>query len=178
MRGSVLDRPCEIDVPEYSLEPTFFSADAIEDRTDPDGEIRRRLSMRVQRGSFREGDSDGFMVLVRDTNVIAREMLGVPIPLSTARDAPVRMTLYLNELCDAGFPRRFWTLPLVLQAQAGTITFDAIYAPDIDTESAEISARFDDVVFQDPDRPADRVALMSGSFTFYYQRGRPAQPFP
>ncbi|UJR80468.1 hypothetical protein [Sandaracinus amylolyticus] len=176
--GSVLDPLCELDEPAYSLNPTFFSADVIEDRGDPDDDIANRLSMRIQRGSFREGESDGLVVLVQDANELQRSFLGVPIPLSALAEAPVKMTLYLNETCDSGFPREFWRIPLILQAYSGTITFDAIYAPDIDSTETEISATFTDVVFDDPERPGERTARVSGSFTFFYQRGRPAQTFP
>jgi hypothetical protein len=87
------------------------------------------------------------------------------------------MTLYMNQTCQAGFPREFWTVPGVLEAYAGDIVFDAIYAPEIDPDSTEIAARFTHVQFGAPGR-TDRRATMSGEFSFFYQRGRPAQPFP
>lgn len=178
LTGSVHDVVCMVEEPTYSLDPTFFSADVIEDRNAPGGMPRRRLTMRIQRGSYREGDSDGLLVLVQDANEIQRSALGVPIPITGGDDEPVQLTLYLNETCESGFPIYFWTLPLVLEAQAGTITFDAIYAPDVDPDQLEIRARLEGVVFQDPEHPADRVATIDGSFQFLYQRGRPAQPFP
>lgn len=174
--GVVHDALCEVDEPDYQLGPTFFSADVVEDRGD--SAMGRRLSIRIQRGSFREGDSDGMLVLVRDANEIARTSLGVPIEITGASDAPVQLTLYLNETCESGFPDEFWQIPLVIEAHGGTITFDAIYAPDIDSEATEISAVLTDVLFVDPLRPDERFARFSGSFRFFYQRGRPAQLFP
>lgn len=176
--GVVHDTLCEVEEPDYQLDPTFFSADVVEDRGDSAGEIARGLSMRIQRGSFREGDSDGLLVLVRDANEIARASLGTPIEITGTADSPVQLTLYLNQTCESGFPDEFWQIPLVIGAHAGTITFDAIYAPDIASDETEISATLTDVLFVDPERPTERFALFSGTFRFFYQRGRPAQLFP
>lgn len=176
--GVVHDTLCGVEEADYQLAPTFFSADVVEDRGDGAGEISRRISMRIQRGSFREGDSDGLLVSVRDANAVARTSLGVPIDITGEPGAPVRLTLYLNQTCESGFPDEFWQIPLVIEAHGGTITFDAIYAPDLDTESTEINGTLTDVLFVDPARPAERFALLSGSFRFFYQRGRPAQLFP
>lgn len=175
MTGSVADPYCEVDVPSYSLDPTFFSADVVEEHDTP--EPRHRLTLRIQRGSYREGDSDGFVVFIRDANEIARSALGVPLPLDTSDDAPVRMTLYMNETCDSGFPREYWRVPLVLPAMQGSITFDAIYAPDLAPDATEITGHFEGILFQSEERP-ERTATMDGTFSFFYQRGRPAQPFP
>lgn len=177
VRGSVSDGACMIVRADYSMEPTFFSADVIEDRGRAAGDQRSFLTIRIQRGSYREGDSDGLMIMIRDANELARSGLGAPIELSRAPGAPIEMVLYLNQTCEAGFPRDFWQIPGVLEASAGTIAFESIYAPDVDPGSAEITARFDGVVFSDPSRD-DRIATMSGEFSFQYQRGRPAQYFP
>jgi hypothetical protein len=177
--GSYVDRQCMVDVPDYEMSPTFFSADIVEDRDDVDGMPRKRLTIRVQRGSYREGDSDGLLVFVPDANTIAG-MLGAPIPITGDEDAPVQLTLYMNQTCDSGFPRDFWRIPGVLEAQSGTVIFDAIYAPDVDPTSTEITLRLESVAFLDresPD-PEERMAIMSGEISFFYQRGRPAQPFP
>ncbi len=176
MTGSVVDTTCDVDIPAYSLEPTFFAADVVEERNAD--EPRSRLTLRIQRGSYREGDSDGVLVFVRDANELHRSALGVPIPLDGSVDAPVQMTLYLNETCESGFPREFWQVPLVLAAQQGTITFDRIYAPDVDPQNTEITGRFEGVLFASDERPGERFAVMDGSFSFFFQRGRPAQPFP
>jgi hypothetical protein len=182
--GEYHDAACMVDAPDYQMNPTFFSADVIEDPGAAPGRQRSRLNIRIQRGSYREGDSDGLLLFVRDVNAIKGSedlglpsLIGVPIPISDASDALVQMTLYMNESCQAGFPREFWTVPGVLEGRRGEIVFDAIYAPDVDPSSTAISAHFTDVEFGVRDRD-DRRAIMSGEFTFYYQRGRPAQPFP
>lgn len=175
MTGRVLDTTCDVDEPAYTLEPTFFSADVVEERND--ATPQSLLTLRIQRGSYREGDSDGLVVMIRDANDI-RARLGEAIPVLPDIDADVQMTVYLNETCESGFPREFWRVPLVLEGQRGTITFDAIYAPDEDPGSTAIIGHFEDVVFESRDRPAERNATMSGSFSFSFQRGRPSQPFP
>ena len=159
------------------LLPDFFSADYVEDPGTP-GMLRRLLTIRMQHGSFREGDSNGMAVLVRDVNQIARESIGVPITVSSDPAAPVELTLYLNERCLSGFPRDFVRVPVVLGAVSGTITFDAVYAPDLSDTGFELAAHFEDVRFEDDIRPDVRFAVMSGYFSFLYQRGRPAQRFP
>jgi hypothetical protein len=173
--GSYHDEICMVDRPEFSLAPSYFAADVIEDPGDADGQIRRQQTMRIQRGSGREADSDGLSVYVRDVNRIERELLGTPIPL--VENGLVELTLYLNQTCDAGFPSEHWQIPGILAAVSGEIVFDAVYAPDVDP-SPQITARFDDVLFADPEWPERRFARMSGEFTFFYQRGRPAQRFP
>jgi len=175
--GTVRDVACGIEVPDYHMSPDFFAADVVEDRGAPDGRTSRGLLLRIQRGSYRESDSDGMVIYVRDVNDLVERGLGVPVPFDSGPDAPVEATLYLNQTCDAGFPDEFWTIPTILEAQSGTITFDALYAPDLDPNGTDISAHLD-AVFQDPAHPEGRVARLEGEFSFYYQRGRPGQVFP
>lgn len=174
--GSVVDPICEIDEPAYSLSPDFFGSDIIEDRGAV-GETNQKLNIRIQRGSYRESESDGIIFYVDDTNMVSRALLGVPIAVSSDIDSIVQMTVYLNQTCDSGYPRNFWNVPTIFEAQSGTITFDAIYAPDVDHLATEISAHFENVVFADPGQPG-RAVTLSGEFSFQHQRGRPAQPFP
>lgn len=176
-RGSLRDRACGVDIPDYSLAPTFFAGDFIEDITDPDGMIRRRLTIRIQRGSYREGASDGIYIYVRDVNEIERAAIGVPIEIRASSDAPVQMIAYFNQTCPFGIPDEYWQIPSVMEAFSGTITFDEIYAPDVDPESTMTRAHFENVELRVPGR-TDRTATLSGEFAFSYQRGRPAQPFP
>lgn len=169
---------CKMDGAPFDLAPTFFAAEAIEDVSALPGETRRQLYIRAQRGSDKDANSDGIYLFIRDANMVRRELLDRPIPLSNEDDALVRFTLYLNETCPAGFPADFRVVPTVLGATGGTIRFQSIYAPDINDEAA-ISASFENVVFDDPDLPESRMArLDEGSFSFFYQRGRPAQLFP
>ncbi len=159
---------CELDDPEYQLVPSFFSGELVEET----------MSIRIQRGSELEQFADGLMIVVRDVNDVKRQRLGLPIPLDGDWRSPVQMTLYLNDSCEAGFPNEHRRRAVLLEAVGGTITFDAIYAPDIDPESPGIEAELDQVVFVDSTIPEERHATLSGSFSFFYQRGAPAQRFP
>ena len=174
--GTVRDVACRVDVPDYHMRPDFFSADVIEDRGALGG-TARMLRIRIQRGSYRESDSDGLVFLVHDVDRIARESLGRPLPLGPAGAPRIDATLYLNETCTSGFPDRFWTVPSIVEVASGEITFESIYAPDLDPSNTEIRAHFSGE-FLDPTAPLDRVARIEGEFDFFYQRGRPAQVFP
>lgn len=159
---------CELDDPDYELVPTFFSGELVEDV----------LSIRVQRGSELEQFADGLMIVVRDVNEIRRQRIGLPIPIDGDWRSLVHMTLYLNDTCEAGFPNEFRRRAVLMKAVAGTVTFDAIYAPDIDAGATGIEAELDQVVFIDTATPEERHATLSGRFSFFYQRGAPAQRFP
>lgn len=159
---------CELDDPEFELEPTFFSGEIVEST----------LAIRIQRGNDLESFADGLMIIVRDVDEIRSQRLGEPIELDGDWRSPVNMTFYLNGSCEAGFPNEFRRRPVLLEAVGGTIQFDAIYAPDIDPDSPAIEARLEEVVFLDPAMPEERHATLSGWFSFFYQRGAPAQRFP
>lgn len=180
LTGSVADPVCSLDIPDYSMGPTLFTADIIEDPGEATGETRKRLTLRIQRGTYREGDSDGLMIFVPDTNAIARTIQAsgpATFPVGAGSGAPVQMTLYLNQTCPSGGPDDYEQIPAIFEAYGGTITFDAIYAPDVAPSETEITATLDGITFLDPER-ADRMATLSGDFSFQYQRGRPAQNFP
>lgn len=188
--GAVLYTDCNLNAPNYSLNPSFFAANFIEDQSgcaqntcpDAPGEdrlssrhVRRRVNIRIQRGSFAETDSDGIYFSIADINMIRESLLGQPIPVSGDTGALVRATLYLNQTCSAGFPQSFWQVPAIMAAVSGTITFESVYAPDIDSENDEFVATFSDVRFEREALPASRNATLSGNFRFVYQRGGPAQ---
>lgn len=165
--GPVVAPDCEIDEPDYALQPTFFS-----------GEVTgEQMNIRVQRGSDIEGFSDGMMIHVRDVNEVFNARLGLPITIEDDYRALVQVVLYLNETCKTGFPDEFRSQPLSLAARGGTITFRAIYAPDIEPGATLTEATFEDVEFYDRDSP-ERSATLTGDFSFFYQRGSPAQRFP
>jgi hypothetical protein len=144
----------------YSLTPTSFFAEA----------IQQLLSIRVQRGSDLEVVSDGLDVLVHDANQVERKWLGKTLDITKAG---VDMTFYLNESCPAGRDKT----PIALQAVSGTIRFDDIYAPQVDSSAVEIKAELNDVRFEDS-TDGTRSAELSGNFDFLYVRGRPAQRYP
>jgi hypothetical protein len=176
---------------EYDLAPDFFAAVPFRDTQQ----------IRVQRGSDLEEVSDGLLVLVDDTAKI-RSVLGQPIcvslppdvrppgspigvdPNQGCPDGPlVHMSLYLQRSCH--------NQNIVLYSVSGHITFQHLFDGDPNEPSAEekyTDATFDDVMVGDPrdvklgdkayDIPADKQSKLSGYFHFYFQRGRPGQPFP
>ncbi|HEY8430496.1 MAG TPA: hypothetical protein VIL20_19080 [Sandaracinaceae bacterium] len=159
---------CGLDDPAYELHPSFFT-----------GQVTgTALDMRVQRGSALEQFADGLFIHVRDTNEVRRQRIGLPIPIDGTSRSLVQIVFYLNETCEAGFPNEHRRRAVVLEAVSGTITFDAIYAPDIDPGATGIEAELADVVFVDAAAPEERHATLSGWFSFFYQRGSPAQRFP
>ena len=177
--GSVRIDECRLDRTDFNLAPNFFVAEFVGDPEVIDPTMRlRHLNIRIQRGSWREVDSDGLLVSVADVNDLETNFIDVPIEITDAADAPVGLTLYLGQTCRSGFPDNHWTRSAVLAADSGTIRFSAIYAPGLGDPDNEITATFDDVHFTDWSDPDGREATLSGAFSFVYQRGRPAQQFP
>ena len=162
--GTVNAPECDLEMAAYDLEPTFFGADPVEEQ----------LEIRIQRGSDFEQFSDGLTILVRDASMVRAELIGIPIELTGEFSDLVQMNVYLNETCPAG--RR--ELPVSLQAVAGFIVFQNIYAPTLTEDDVENAARFTDVSFVDRESPDERNATLTGDFVFLHNRGRPAQRFP
>lgn len=161
--GTVTSEECGLDHEPFNLKPSFFAAQPIEEM----------LEIRIQRNSDFEDKSDGINLFVRDADLIQRERLEQPIDLA-AVNAVVTMNLYLNHSCKVD--RR--STPFNLNARAGTITFHQIYAPQVSRKQIETDAEFADVLFEDPYKPEERNAVLSGHFRFLFNRGRPAQRFP
>ncbi len=159
---------CGLDQADYQLYPSFFAAQVIDSSLD----------MRIQRGSALEQFADGLFIHVRDANEVRRQRIGLPIPIDGEFMSLVRISFYLNETCEAGFPSEHRRRAVVLEAVSGTITFDAIYAPDIDPGATGIEAELTDVELVDIAPPDERHATLNGWFSFFYQRGAPAQRFP
>jgi hypothetical protein len=157
------------DVPQdYALEPSLFTGEVTGDQ----------LNLRIQRGSDLEGHADGLIVHVRDVDEVKADRIGLPLRFRDDSDALVQAVLYLNESCPSGFPDDFRTRPYAFLAVDGTITFDSIYAPNLDAGDTLVEARLEDVRFEDREEPEDRHAVLNGFFSFFYQRGSPAQRFP
>ena len=179
--GSLVLRDCGVEVADYHLHPTFFAADYVTNPGAGSGEESPIVSIRVQRGSYRESVSDGLLVTVYDVNEIVRSHLEEPLPLTAVAEGRVRLvdvTFYAQQTCDSGYPDEFWRTPGILHASGGTITFHALHAPDLDGDDTEIAADLTGAVFVAEDDPDNRHAELSGSFRFFYQRGAPAQAFP
>lgn len=176
---------------EYDLGPDFFAAVPFRDTQQ----------IRVQRGSDLEEVSDGLLVLVDDTPKI-RSRLGQPLCVSLppdvrppgspigvdpgqgCADGPmVHMALYLQRSCH--------NQNIVLYSVSGHVTFNQLFDGDPNEPSADqkyTDASFDDVMVGDPrdvalgakafEIPVEKQTRLSGYFRFYFQRGRPGQPFP
>jgi len=175
----------------YDLRPDFFASIPYQDSQ----------SIRVQRGSDTKEVSDGVAVEVDETSRLRTDYLGTAIPVRLpAGVAPpgslpdpcgqagcdgspaVSVVLYLHSSCHNQI--------VALYGIGGTITFDALFNGDPNEGSAEekfTSATFD-VQIGDPrdaplgapawQVPAELQSQLQGWFEFYFERGRPAQPFP
>ncbi|MEO0321982.1 MAG: hypothetical protein AAF447_03425 [Myxococcota bacterium] len=171
--GEVTDPECGLDADPYTLRPTFFSAGAVPDEA--------LVSYRIQRGGHFALTSDGLRIDINDPAVILAR-LGEPIPIDTPASSPdvpgpaMNVTLYLNETCS--FRDATGDLATVFPAVEGALVFDSVYAPGVEGSDPRTEGRFTDLRFADPRRPDARFAVLSGSFAFSFERGRPAQPFP
>jgi len=165
VKGTVTVADCELMDSEYDLAPSFFGAEII-------GED---LDIQIRRGSDLSIYSDGIHMLVRNVEEVATSAIGAALPVSSAVDAQIQMTLYLNQSCPVGDEE---DIPAVLTGQSGAVTFTSIYAPTVDEENVEIAGTLSDIYFADDASPDTRHATLSGDFSFFYNRGRPAQRFP
>ncbi len=164
--GQVSAPTCGLLEEDFSLDPTFFGANPI---------LEDQLEIRIQHGSDFESKSDGIVLLVADIEEVKQSKLGEALDLSTARDAPVRMSFYLHETCP---PDALDVIPVHYEAVEGTVVFQSIYAPGVSTNEVEISGQLNGVRLVDPDREDERWAELDGSFRFLYVRGAPRQRFP
>lgn len=173
----------------YDMQPDFFAGVP----------YRSSFQIRVQRGGDLQEVSDGLSVLINDVNEIdpgdgTGGLLGVPLlvglpPGVSPPDVPdpvvtspplVSMALYLHNTCHGQ--------NAALYAVEGVITFEALFNGDrteADAEERLTSAVFDVLVGDPRDQPAGggpipeaKLSRVTGWFRFYFERGKPAQPFP
>lgn len=165
----------------FNLQPDFFAANPYRAES---------LQIRVQRGDNNQEASDGLTVLVSDLAAV-RQQLHVPIPVGlpagvappgqplTGEPGPlVSLSLYLHQTCHEQNSATY--------SVSGDITFDSIFSGDPNEEDSDArltDATFD-VRFADPrelvdaPNPEDLTsANVHGEFSFFFQRGQPAQPF-
>ena len=169
----------------FDLRPTFFAANAFSEE---------QVSIRVQRGDNGQEVSDGLTVSIRDLQSIRSESLGQPVPVGVPpgvhppgqawstdpNPTVVSLSLYLHSAC--------YMQNGALYSVGGAITFEHLFSGDPNERVGEqrlTKARFDNVRFADPRDAApdgsfdeSAVSLVSGWFSFYFQRGQPAQAFP
>ena len=147
----------------FDLRPNFFVAD----------EFEGTLDLRLQHGGDFEFLSNGMSIFVADA---AREAnrLGTPISVHPEAEDGIRMNFYLHKDCTLDRNR----LPVHYVGIEGEVIFESIYAPELNENQLETTARFQNVRFVDLSRPEERFAILSGEFSFLYNRGRPAQRYP
>lgn len=174
----------------FDLLPDFFASVP----------FRETQSIRIQKGGDMGEISDGVVLQVDEVPRIREELLGSPIPvrlppgIAPPGSVPdpcaagcdgspqIALALYLHSTCH--------NQNAALYALSGTITFDSLFSGDPNEgQAAEklTSATFD-VMIGDPrdaplgaaptDVPAELQSSLTGWFEFYFERGRPAQPFP
>jgi hypothetical protein len=165
----------------FDLKPDFFAANPYRGES---------LLIRVQRGDNNQEASDGLTVIVNDLNKVRNEMKGKPIPVGlppgvappgqplTGAEAPlVSLSLYLHQTCHEQNSATY--------SVSGDITFNSIFSGDPNEEDSQdrlTEATFN-VKLADPreligaEDPALVSSDLTGDFTFFFQRGQPAQPF-
>lgn len=165
----------------FDLKPDFFAANPYR---------KEALLIRVQRGDNNQEASDGLTVIVNDLAAV-RGRLGQPIPVGLppgvappgqpvkGEPAPlVSLSLYLHQTCHEQNSATY--------SVSGDITFDSLFSGDLNEENSD--ARLTDatfaVSFADPrelvtatDTTAVTSDVVTGEFSFFFQRGQPAQPF-
>jgi hypothetical protein len=164
----------------FDLAPDFFAANPYREET---------LMLRIQRGDNIQEASDGLTVIVTDIEQV-RASLGQPIrvglpvgvappgqPLQGGPTPLVTLSLYLHQTCHAQNSATY--------SVDGEIVFDSLFSGDPNEKDAAdrlTTARFD-ASFADPRElveTTDAAAIISqvrGNFSFFFQRGQPAQPF-
>ncbi|RYZ06921.1 MAG: hypothetical protein EOO73_14115 [Myxococcales bacterium] len=163
----------------FDLQPDFFAANPYREEA---------LMIRVQRGDNNTEASDGLTVIVND---LAKVKIGEPIPvgvpngvappgqpLTGAPNPLVTLSIYLHQTCHEQNSATY--------SVSGEIRFDSIFSGNLNEKDSEkrltnasFSARFADprdlVDAEDP--AAVTSEEVTGQFSFYFQRGQPAQPF-
>jgi hypothetical protein len=161
----------------FDLGPDFFASTPMSEGSQ---------IIRVQRGDQLQEVSDGLMVLVNDTPKV-RSSLGEALPVSVARGvsppgvpvvfdaepALVNLALFLHDSCH--------TTNATLHSIDGEITFESLFSGDPNEANANdrlskacFTARFADL----RDTDEEHISTVNGCFDFFFQRGKPAQPFP
>ncbi len=175
--GTCWDGPLDLD-------PDFFAGVP----------YRSTYQIRIQRGSDIQEMSDGMSILVDDVHAIRDGKLGVPlevglspevtppgVPIESNASPPlVHMALYMHASCHEQNS--------ALYAVRGFITFESLFNGDVTESNADerLTAAVFDVEVGDPrDQPAgggeipsEKLSRLTGWFRFYFERGKPGQPFP
>lgn len=164
LTGTVTVTDCGLNDAPLPLDPDFFIAEG----------VLGGLHIRMQQGSDLPLRSDGLFIDVASSRAIIDLGLGTPIPVAAeSRTDAVKVSMYFNATC----PVRRHEAPAVLEGVGGTVTFTQLYDPNA-SNPPNIVGTLDSVELVDPASPLTRHALVSGTFDFIYNRGRPAQRYP
>ncbi|HVJ16100.1 MAG TPA: hypothetical protein VM686_11745 [Polyangiaceae bacterium] len=171
----------------FNLGPDFFGANPFRDEA---------LIIRIQRGDDLPELSDGLYVVVNglqekraqlksegslDLNVglpADIEVVGADYDASSFSPTDVSLALYLHNTCH--------TVNGAVYSLSGSIHFDSLFSGDPSEEDAadrlteaSFTAQFADPrqLKGDAAENAAVTSTVSGNFSFYFQRGQPAQPF-
>jgi hypothetical protein len=171
----------------FNLRPDFFAANPFRDES---------LTIRIQRGDDLTELSDGLYIVINDLkgqrSRLAKEgALDLPVGLpadievvghgytmSSFEPADVSLALYLHSTCH--------TVNGAVYSLSGSIHFDSLFSgdpnePDADDRLTEgsFTAQFADPrqLGSDAAANAQVTSTVEGNFSFYFQRGQPAQPF-
>lgn len=191
--GSIVLPVCEKDLSSYDMGANFFAGVA----------SGNQLSIRIQQGGGFQEYADSLTILVNDVQGTLNDIASSPehaveydvelerLPGSAPWVKPPRVQMSLSLRGTCGEPRYSAgdQIQVVLHAISGKITFTNIFNGDIntrDTNAKRIEGHFENVHVVDPregdasvpDAERSEYGTISGSFSFFYQHGGPAQPFP
>ena len=174
---------CAEDMYDFEFRPDFFSGDVHEDGS---------LTILVQRGGYRIGESDGLVITVPDYRWAAEHLVADPenvedseklpvAPLDGIESLPVeerfKASFYLNDSCPGSLVAfnegvgRIWFVSMYQNTDNG----DARNEPTI---HIAFELEFvDPWPHEDPQPDSARLSVR-GEIRFDYQRGTPAQPYP
>lgn len=167
----------------FDLNPDFFGANPYREQA---------LFIRIQAGDDIEEMSDGLSILVDDLQELRGRLgedieVGVPsgvsppgVPLTLDPDPPkVSLTLYLHKTCHVQNG--------AVYSIGGSIRFSSLFSGDINEASSEdrLTQGSFTATFADPRQLAPSSSFdpnlvtseVTGNFSFFFQRGQPAQPF-
>ena len=191
--GSIVLPACNKDLGSYDMQANFFAGEVSGDQ----------LVIRIQQGGGTQEYADSLTILVHDVQGTLQKIeastdhqviYDVQLPKLPGSEPwlpspDVEMTLSLRGTCGQPVYSAGDQALLVLHAISGKITFTNMFNGDIntrDTNAKRISGSFSGVRIVDPregdasvpDSQRTQHGTISGSFSFFYQRGGPAQSFP
>ncbi len=193
--GSIVLPACNKDLSNYDMQANFFAGEA----------SGNQLEIRIQQGGGTQEYADSLTILVHDVQGTLSKInastdhevtYDVQLPKLPGSEPwlpspEVEMTLSLRGTCGQPVYSAGDQALLVLHGISGKITFAHMFNGDIntrDTNAKRIDGEFlgAGVRLVDPregdasvpDSQRTQYGNITGKFSFFYQRGGPAQSFP